>query len=106
MRAPRLQVDVAWANVVLHRLAAVEDALLRLAELGIDSLPADQAADLRAEMDLVHPVIAAFQDRLDPVAAADAVQACVDRTDTLRPFVLCRAADLASFRALRVFDFG
>src|SRR4029079_8627942 len=30
---PRLQVDLAWANVVLHRLAAVEQAL-RLAELG------------------------------------------------------------------------
>ena len=101
---PRLQVDVAWANVVLHRLAAVEDAL-RLAELGIDSLPADQAADLRAEMDLVHPVIAAFQDRLDPVAAADAVQACVDRADTLHPFILGRAADVGSFRAIRVFDF-
>jgi ATP/maltotriose-dependent transcriptional regulator MalT len=101
---PRLQVDVAWANVVLHRLAACEDAL-RLAELGIDSLPADQAADLRAEMDLVHPVIAAFQDRLDPVAAADAVQACVDRADTLHPFILGRAADVGSFRAIRVFDF-
>jgi len=102
---PRLQVDVAWANVVLHRLAACEDAL-RLAELGIDSLPADQAADLRAEMDLVHPVIAAFQDRLDPVAAADAVQACVDRADTLHPFILGRAADVGSFRAIGVFDFG
>src|ERR1700757_2902086 len=101
---PRLQVDVAWANVVLHRLAACEDAL-RLAELGIDSLPADQAADLRAEMDLVHPVIAAFQDRLDPVAAADAVQACVDRADTLHPFILGRAADVGSFRALRLLDF-
>ena len=101
---PRLQVDVAWANVVLHRLAAVADAL-RLAELGIDSLPVDQAADLRAEMDLVHPVIAAFQDRLDPVAAADAVQACVDRADTLHPFILGRAADVGSFRAIRVFDF-
>src|SRR6201997_40345 len=101
---PRLQVDVAWAKGVLHRLAACEDAL-RLAELGIDSLPADQAADLRAEMDLVHPVIAAFQDRLDPVAAADAVQACVDRADTLHPFILGRAADVGSFRAIRVFDF-
>jgi serine/threonine-protein kinase/serine/threonine-protein kinase PknK len=101
---PRLQVDVAWANVVLHRLAAVADAL-RLAELGIDSLPVDQAADLRAEMDLVQPVIAAFQDRLDPVAAADAVQACVDRADTLHPFILGRAADVGSFRAIRVFDF-
>src|ERR1700752_4715211 len=79
---PRPQVDLAWANVVLHRLAETEDAL-RLAEFGIDSLPDDQFADLRAEMDLLLPVIGAFQDRLHP-AAADAVQACVDRVDTLR----------------------
>jgi ATP/maltotriose-dependent transcriptional regulator MalT len=100
---PRLQVDLAWANVVLHRLAATEDAL-RLAELSINALPDDQVADLRAELDLVPPVIGAFQDRLDP-AAADAVQACVDRADTLRPWILSRAADVGSFRAIRVFDF-
>jgi ATP/maltotriose-dependent transcriptional regulator MalT len=100
---PRLQVDLAWANVVLHRLAKVEDAL-RLAELGIDALPTDEAGDLRAEMDLIRAVVAAFQDRIDASTNA-AVAACVDRADTLRPFILCRAADLASFRALRVFDF-
>ena len=100
---PRLQVDVAWANVVLHRLAAVEDAL-RLAEIGIDSVPADEASDLRAEMELIRAVIAAFQDHVDATTDA-AVQACVERAETLRPFILCRAADLASFRALRVLDF-
>ena len=100
---PRLQVDLAWANVVLHRLTAVEDAL-RLAEVGIDSVPDDEAGDLRAEMDLIRAVIAAFQDHIDASADA-AVAACVDRADTLRPFILCRAADLASFRALRVLDF-
>jgi ATP/maltotriose-dependent transcriptional regulator MalT len=100
---PRLQVDLAWANVVLHRLAAVFDAL-RLAEFGIDSVPPDEAADLRAEMDLIRAVLAAFQDHVDASTDA-AVQACVDRADTLRPFILCRAADLASFGALRVLDF-
>jgi ATP/maltotriose-dependent transcriptional regulator MalT len=101
---PRLQVDVAWANVVLHRLSAVADAL-RLAEAAIDSVPKEQAGDLRTEMDLIHAVVAAFQDRIDTSAAADAVQACVDRTDTLHPWILCRAADVGSFRAIRVFDF-
>lgn len=101
---PRLQVDLAWANVVLRRLTAVEDAL-RLAHLGVDSLPADQAADLRAEMDLIGEVIAAFQDRVDPSAAAATVQACVDRVESLHPWIVCRAADVASFRAIRVFDF-
>jgi ATP/maltotriose-dependent transcriptional regulator MalT len=100
---PRLQVDLAWANVVLHRLAAVEDAL-RLAEFGIDSVSADEAGDLRAEMDLIRTVVAAFQDRVDTSTDA-AVRACVDRADTLRPFILCRTADLASFRAVRVLDF-
>jgi serine/threonine-protein kinase/serine/threonine-protein kinase PknK len=100
---PRLQVDLAWANVVLHRLAAVE-AALRQAEDGLDLAPADEAGDLRAEMDLIRAVIAAFQDRIDDSTNA-AVAACADRTDTLRPFVLCRAADLASFHALRVSNF-
>jgi ATP/maltotriose-dependent transcriptional regulator MalT len=100
---PRLQVDLAWANVVLHRLAPAEDAL-RLAEIGIDSVPADENGDLRAEMNLIRAVITAFQDRIEPSTSA-AVADCVDRADTLRPFILCRAADLASFRALRVLDF-
>ncbi len=100
---PRLQVHLAWANVVLRRLAAVQDAL-GLAEAGIDAVPTDEAGDLRAEMDLIRAVIAAFQDRID--ASTDtAVAACVDRADSLRPFILCRTADLASFRSLRVLDF-
>jgi serine/threonine-protein kinase/serine/threonine-protein kinase PknK len=101
---PRLQVDLAWANTVLHRLAAAQDAL-RLAEAAIPSVPAEHASDLRAETDLIHAVVAAFQDRLDTDAAGDAVQACVDRADTLHPWILCRAADVGSFRAIRVFDF-
>jgi ATP/maltotriose-dependent transcriptional regulator MalT len=101
---PRLQVNLAWANAVLHRLAAVADAL-RLAEAAIDSVPTEQAGDLRAEIDLIRVVDAAFQDRIDTSAAADAVQACVDRADTLHPWILCRAADVGSFRAIRVFDF-
>jgi ATP/maltotriose-dependent transcriptional regulator MalT len=100
---PRLQVDLAWANVVLHRLAAVEEAL-RLAEVGMDSATKNEEGNLRAEIDLIRAVIAAFQDRVDGLAET-AVEACVDRADTLRPFILCRAADLASFRALRTLDF-
>jgi serine/threonine-protein kinase/serine/threonine-protein kinase PknK len=100
---PRLQVNLAWANVVLRRPAALMVAL-RLAEEGIDSVPDDEAGDLRAELDLLVAVIAAFADHHD--AATDAaVQACVDRAETLRPFVLCRAADLACFRAYLKFDF-
>jgi serine/threonine-protein kinase/serine/threonine-protein kinase PknK len=100
---PRLQVNLAWANLVLRRAAAVFDAL-GLAEIGVDSLPADEADHLRAEMDLIRAIVPAFQDRIDPSTDA-AVVACVDRAETLRPFILCRAADLASFAALRKLDF-
>jgi serine/threonine-protein kinase/serine/threonine-protein kinase PknK len=100
---PRLQADLAWANVALSRSAGVLEAL-RLAEDAFDSVPSDQAGDLRAELDLIVAILAAFQDRVAPSADA-AVQACVDRADTLRPFILCRAADLGSFCALRARDF-
>jgi len=100
---PRLQVNLAWANQILRRPAALVEAL-RLAQLGVDSLPADEAGDLRAELDLLVAAIAAIADHTDASTDA-AVQACFDRADTLRPFLLCRAADLASLRALRKFDF-
>jgi ATP/maltotriose-dependent transcriptional regulator MalT len=100
---PRLQIDLAWANAVLRR-PTVADAL-RLAEAAIDSVPSEQAGDLRAEIGLLLAVVASFQDRLDISAAADAMQACVDRAGTLHPWILCRAADVGSFRAIRMFDF-
>jgi ATP/maltotriose-dependent transcriptional regulator MalT len=101
---PRLQADLAWANVVLQRGGAVQEAL-QSAAAAIELFPADQVEDLRAEIDLIHQVVACFLDRLDPASAADAVQVCVDRADTLHPFVLCAAADVGSFSAIRRFDF-
>src|SRR6201993_92609 len=100
---PRLQANLAWANMVLRRAGPLLDAL-RLAEIGIDSLPDDEAHHLRIEMDLLRAIIPAFQDHIDASVDA-AVQACVDGAETLRPFILCRAADLASFAALRALDF-
>jgi serine/threonine-protein kinase/serine/threonine-protein kinase PknK len=100
---PRLQINIAWANIALRRVAGVLDAL-RLAEAGIDSVPNDETGDLRAELDLVAAVIAGFADRVD-AATDSAVQACVDRANALRPFILCRAADVASYGALRKLDF-
>jgi serine/threonine-protein kinase/serine/threonine-protein kinase PknK len=100
---PRLQLNLAWASVTLRRPAALLDAL-RLAEIGIDSVPADEAGDLRAELDLIVAVIAGYADHVDASTDA-AVAACVDRAETLRPFILCGAADLASFLALRKLDF-
>jgi ATP/maltotriose-dependent transcriptional regulator MalT len=99
---PPLQAALAWANLILHRVQAAEDGL-RLAEAGIDLVEDSQVDDLRAELELIRASISLIQDRVDNMATA--VQTCVSRADTLRPWMLCRAADVASFRAIRVFDF-
>jgi len=100
---PRLQTDVAWANVILRRPVGVADAL-QLAEDNIDLLSDDEIDDVRAELDLLRVVMAGHADRIDAFTET-AAQACVARTDTLAPFVLCRAAYTLSYVALRKFDF-
>jgi serine/threonine-protein kinase/serine/threonine-protein kinase PknK len=100
---PRLQINLAWANVALRRVPAAVEAL-RLAEAGIEAASAEEAGDLRAELDLIVCVLAAFADHVDASTDA-AVDACVEKADSLRPFILCRAADVASYRALRKLDF-
>nr|WP_255456894.1 hypothetical protein [Mycolicibacterium sp. CBMA 361] len=55
-------------------------------------------------MDLLRAVMAGHADHIDEFTET-AAQACLDRADTLAPFVLCRAAYTASYVALRKFDF-
>ncbi|BBZ55864.1 serine/threonine-protein kinase [Mycolicibacterium phocaicum] len=100
---PRLQANLAWANVILRRPAAVADAL-QLAEDNIDLLGDDEIDDVRCELDLLRVVMAGHADHIDAFTET-AAQACVARTDTLAPFVLCRAAYTLSYVALRKFDF-
>lgn len=100
---PRLQANLAWANVLLRRAVAVADAL-QLAEDNLDLLDDDESDDVRCELDLLRVVMAGHGDHIDEFTET-AAQACVARTDTLAPFVLCRAAYTASYVALRKFDF-
>ncbi|WP_155930284.1 serine/threonine-protein kinase [Mycolicibacterium sp. CBMA 234] len=100
---PRLQVNLAWANVLLRQPTAVSDAL-QLAEDNVDLMDDDEIDDVRAEMDLLRAVMAGHADHIDDFTET-AAQACLDRADTLAPFVLCRAAYTASYVALRKFDF-
>jgi ATP/maltotriose-dependent transcriptional regulator MalT/serine/threonine protein kinase len=98
---PRLQTDLAWANVALYRLAAAKRPL-RLAEAALRLRPEDETLDLHAEILLAREIMAVFQDRMDN--ADEAIEACVSRADTLRPRILCIAASLGTYRALRAFD--
>ncbi|HEY9311877.1 protein kinase domain-containing protein [Williamsia sp.] len=98
---PRLQVALAWAHALLHHPRDAEE-MLSVAETALAS-DDDKVADLRVEAALIHATITAFNDEIDGLD--EAVERCMARADTLRPWVLCGAVDVASFHAIYRFDF-
>ncbi len=95
---PRLQLALAWANIVLHRIPAAEQALA-LMESGLEvcSLSDDEIADVRAEAGVVRGVAALRSDRL--ACIDDHIAPCLARRDRLRPFAVGIAANVATFAA-------
>lgn len=100
---PRLQLAVAWANVLLQRPAAALAAL----DVGRTALRAhpdtEGAADLRIEANVVRGVMAAHLDRL--VVSDKLATECLARPEGRPPWVVAAAANLASIAALCRFDF-
>ncbi|MFI6865339.1 protein kinase [Nocardia sp. NPDC050406] len=102
---PRLQLDLAWANILLHRAGPAERAL-RLAESTLDSddLDAEVVARLRAEAGVVHAVVTVRADVL--VGVEEMLASCFARADELSPYVVAIAANVASFAAGYRYDFA
>lgn len=102
---PRLQLDLAWANILLHRAEPAERAL-RLAEMTLDhgDLDPEVAARLRAEAGVVHAVVTVRADVL--VGVEDMLAACFHRADELSPYVVAIGANVASFAAGYRYDFA
>ncbi|TQF74037.1 protein kinase [Rhodococcus spelaei] len=102
---PRLQLAVAWSNALLQRVAPAETALdLVDATLEDGGLTAVEIGDLRTEAAVVKGVLAVSAGRLDGVRELTA--ACRERADTLRPWVMSAAANVASLSALHRYDFA
>ncbi|MFF2108512.1 protein kinase domain-containing protein [Rhodococcus koreensis] len=100
---PWLQLAVAWANIMLHRAEPAQRAL-DLVETALDRVPAtEEIADLRVEAAVMRGVIRFRADRID--GADELVRACLPRLDTLRPWVVSSAANMATYRAIYQFDF-
>jgi ATP/maltotriose-dependent transcriptional regulator MalT len=95
---PRLQLALAWANILLHRAEATRDALT-LVESTVDEagLSTDEIADVRAEADVVRALVALRSDHLEGID--EHVAPCLARPDSVRPFVAGKAANLATFAA-------
>ncbi len=101
---PRLQLSCSWASGALQRgdkaraaLEAARDAL------GRSALPEGEIEALRIEMDVAE---AAILMNADHVADIDRlIRPCLDRADTLRPWVVAAAAVFATYTSIFRFDF-
>jgi tetratricopeptide (TPR) repeat protein len=100
---PRLQLALAWANIVLHRIPAAEQAL-DLMESGLtkSGVSDDEIADLRAEGGVVRGVADLRSDRLAGID--EHIAPCLERRDRLRPFALGVAATVSTFAAAYHYD--
>jgi serine/threonine-protein kinase PknK len=100
----RLQLDIAWANILLQRSTLPAGALNRFeAALGHADLSGAAQEDLRAEADVVRAVAESYADRVERVD--DLVAEAMSRPDTLHPRVPGSAGSAAAFAAICRFDF-
>ena len=100
---PRLQLALAWANIILHRIPVAERALaLMESTLGTSGLSADEIADVRAEAGVVRGLVALRSDRLAGID--EHIAPALARADRLRPFAVALAANVATFAAAYRYD--
>jgi ATP/maltotriose-dependent transcriptional regulator MalT len=101
---PRLQLNLAWAHILLQHSAPAHAALNRF-EAAVDSAERSETAraDLRAEADVLRGVAEIHADRVDGVDAL--VAEAMSRPDTLHPRVAGVAGNVAAFAAIYRFDF-
>ncbi|MFV0495113.1 protein kinase domain-containing protein [Mycobacterium sp.] len=102
---PRIQLVIAWANILLQRSVRADSALDRFAAaLGRADLPDAMRADLRTEADVLRAVADALADRVERID--ELVAEAMSRPNSLHPRVPASAGTVAAFAAICRFDFG
>lgn len=100
----RLQLVIAWANILLQRSVPTTSALNRFeVALGRADLPDATRADLRVEADVLRAVAEVFADRVERVDAL--LAEAMSRPDTLPPRVPGVAGNAVAYAAIYRFDF-
>jgi serine/threonine-protein kinase PknK len=100
---PRLQLALAWANIVLHRIPAAERALAQAdSALETSGLSVDEIADVHADAGVVRGVVDLRADRLAGID--EHIAPALQRRDRLRPFSVASAANVATFAAAFRYD--
>jgi ATP/maltotriose-dependent transcriptional regulator MalT len=100
---PRLQLALAWASIILHRVPDTERALaLMNSTLESAGLSDNEIADMRAEAGVVRGVAALRSDRL--ACIDDHIAPCLARLERQRPFAVAACANVATFAAAYRYD--
>ncbi len=101
---PRLQLTVAWAQILLQHTAPAYGALNRLdLAMGRAGLADSARADMKAEADVVRGVAEIFADRAG--AVDELITEAMSRPETLPPRVPGVAGNIAAFAAIYRFEF-
>ena len=102
--SPRLQLTLAWANMLLQRPAAAHAALTAFGSAAEKrGLSASELRAMRTEVDVFRAVVECYADRTAGVD--ELVAECLSRPDSVTSWVVAAAANVASFLAIYRFDF-
>ncbi|NLE80474.1 MAG: protein kinase [Rhodococcus sp.] len=101
---PRLQLALAWANVLLQRSAPARTALDTLDSL-LEATPQDPKIErIRIEADVARAVVEIAADRVEGVD--DLIAKALAEPNSVRPWVVSVAANVSSFASIVRFDFA
>ncbi|WP_055475954.1 serine/threonine-protein kinase [Gordonia sp. HS-NH1] len=100
---PILQLQVAWANLLLHRTADADTALDRV-DCALERLPqAEAGAGIRLEAEIARACVGAISDRVDGLDELST--RLVTQTDELSPFLVSTVHNVGTLSAMFRFDF-
>ncbi|MGV0806562.1 protein kinase domain-containing protein [Mycolicibacterium setense] len=100
---PRLQIALAWANMVLRRPAQTHTALRLATEANAKLQLGEQTSDDSLEVAIIQTVENIFADHIENVDQL--VDDCISRADALSPWLVCVAANVGAATALYSFEF-
>ncbi|MFE0750550.1 protein kinase [Gordonia sp. NPDC058843] len=100
---PILQLQLAWANLLLHRSALADSSLERV-RIALDRLPqSDATARIRREADIADACVRAISDRSDGLD--ELVARLAENLDGLSPFLVSSIHNVGTLGATMRFDF-
>ncbi|HEX3284734.1 MAG TPA: AAA family ATPase, partial [Mycobacterium sp.] len=102
--SPRLQLCIAWANMLLQR-PTLANAALDAFESAVEnrSLSASELRDMQIEADAIRATLRCSADQIDGID--ELVAECLSTPETVPPWVVNVAANVASVLEIYRFDF-